>query len=161
MSVHTVLDVSALRGYATFEGALAVGELVRMIGEENEDRDAASDPVFVGVPAASLLASYTSTDDAGREILAALAADVRLAAERNDPAQSVFTILPLTEEDLVHAGDLELAWPGLGHAMVTALRHNAILATFDPPEQPLDGLRVLDLSAGWDDDAHWELGDPE
>ncbi|HEY1486504.1 MAG TPA: hypothetical protein VGF84_10395 [Micromonosporaceae bacterium] len=142
MSVRVVLDVSALRGYAEIDRALAVGELVRLVREDSIDD-------HVGVPAAAFVSAFTTTGEDGRELLSAIVADAELATMRQDPRQTAFALLALPEADLLHVGTLEVAWPGRGHAVVEAQRHGAVLATFEPCE--VDGLTVIDLSASWDE----------
>jgi hypothetical protein len=142
VSVRVVLDASALLGYAEFDRALAVGELVRLVREDSIDD-------HVGVPAAAFLAAYRATGDDGRAMLSAIVTDAELAALRQDPRQSAFALLALPETDLVHVGALEVAWPGRGHALAEAQRHGATLATFEPCA--VDGVAVIDLGASWDD----------
>ena len=148
MSIRVVLDVSALRGYAEIDRALAVGELVRLVRE-----DSIND--HVGVPAAAFLAAFTATGDTGRELLSAIVTDVELAHLRQDVRQSAFALLALPDTDLLHVGALEVAWPGRGHAVAEAQRHGAVLATFEPCE--VDGVTVIDLGASWDGPASGAL----
>ena len=143
MSVRVVLDVSALRGYAEIDRALAVGELVRLVREDSIDD-------HVGVPAAAFLAAFTTTGD-GRTGTAVRDRHGRGAchAEARCRGQTAFALLALPEADLLHVSALEVAWPGRGHAVAEAQRRGAVLATFEPCD--VDGVTVIDLGASWDD----------
>lgn len=152
MSIRLVLDVSALHGYANADTALAVGEIIREIREGGGHDQ-------VGIPASAYLAAYTATTDAGRALLANLVADVELARLRQDPHQSIFAILPLTSADMTDTGDLELSWPGRGQAIIEALRHDAILATFQPCEEASPRLDIVDLGGGSAEDTGWNIND--
>lgn len=159
MTVRAVLDTSAVLGYASVHETMPVSELVRMIGEENEaigdepdDPEASARISQVGIPTSAFVAAFTQTDAFGRDLLRDLAADMALAEELGDPARSTFVFLPLTTVgDVLEAGELEQNWPGQGEALHHATRHNAVLATFRPPKSPPAGVRLADLSAGWDD----------
>jgi hypothetical protein len=155
VSIRLVLDVSALLGYAGIDTALAVGEIIREVREgEGDDQ--------VAIPASAFLAAYTATDEAGRALLANILADVELARLRQDPHQSVFAVLPLTSKDITDVGNLELSWPGRGQAIVESLRHDAILATFEPCQEASPRLDIVDLGTGWaDDDTGWHVTDSE
>jgi hypothetical protein len=152
MTVRVVLDVSALLGYADVDRALAVGELVRLVRE-----DGIAD--HVAIPASAFVTAHARADEHGRSLLAGLVTDVQLALARQDPTQSAFTILPLDTDDLLAVSQTETAWPGQGHAVVEAIRHDALLATFGPAPDA-EGLTVIDLGAGWDDDPDPGWSDP-
>jgi len=150
MSVRIVLDASALLGYAKVDTALAVGEIIREVREEGGNAQ-------VAVPVSALLTAYTAVDETGRGLLASIVADVELARLRNDPHQSVFVVLPLTSVDLTQVADFESSWPGRGQAILEALRHDAILATFEPCQHASARLDIVDLGLGWTDDSGWEI----
>jgi hypothetical protein len=154
VTVRLILDVSALLGYANTDTALAVGELIREV-RDTDPND------HIGIPASALLTAYATTDDAGRASLSNIAADVELARSRQDPGQSAFLVLPLTSTEVMESADLEVNWPGRGHAIVEALRHNAVLATFQPCQDASPRLDMVDLGAGWTDDDPdgWEITD--
>lgn len=154
MTVRVVFDVSALLGYSDFDTGLAVGELIREI-REGEPTDQ------VGIPASAFLTAYISMDESGRTLLANIAADVELARMRQDPFQSVFSLLPVTRENVTDIGNLEVQWPGRGQAISEALHHDAILATFEPCHDASPRLDIVDLSASWTGDGDWEITEPD
>lgn len=115
MIVRVVLDASALVAYARLAG-IAVGELVAMVEED----DGAS---LVGIPAASFLAAHRDLQPDGRVRLVDLATKT----------DGVAAILPLLGADAVEVAELDAvegAGAGIGHAVVEARKHSAILATY-------------------------------
>ncbi|NUR72976.1 MAG: hypothetical protein HOU81_19340 [Hamadaea sp.] len=159
MTIRTVLDESALLKYANLDDAAAVGEYLMLVNEENsaigedpDDVEAYSVITQVGVPTSAFVAAYGQTDSLGRNLLAEFVVDLALAEQLGDPERSALVLLPLSSaHDLLEAGDLETRFPGQGEAMLHAMRHNAALATFNPPKKPVPGVTIADLSMSWDD----------
>jgi hypothetical protein len=126
--VGVVLDASALMSYADLR--MAVPELIGMVAEEG---------AVVGVPAGAYMVAYAGADDDGRLRLV----DLVTAVDR------VVEILPLTVVDTVEAARIDgaLDRPGIGHAIIVARDHDAILATHEVTAAvralPVD--QVLDL----------------
>lgn len=123
MRVAVVLDETALASYARLRDT-SVGELVKMVEEEN-------DRTLVGIPAACFLTAYAELKDGDdRRRLVRLATDT----------EGVAAILPLLGGDTV-----EVARFGI-HGVIEAVRHGALLATYDgetarrwmPPTDVLD-----------------------
>jgi hypothetical protein len=110
--VAVVLDASALISYSQLR--LPVPELLMMLAEEG---------VIAGVPAGSFTAAFAAADDDGRQEL------IRLV----EAADRVVEILPLRAVDTVDAAriDAALGLAGLGHAIIAARDHDAVLATHE------------------------------
>jgi predicted nucleic acid-binding protein len=129
VSVRLVLDTTALLAYAAADPrAVQVGELIASV-EENGDT--------CGVPALCLIEAYRQTSHVQRRTLLDLTGD-------DGPT----VVLPVVSTDVAHMGDLvtELAFDR-AHAATAALKHDALLATYDSGRyrSAIDGEEILEL----------------
>jgi predicted nucleic acid-binding protein len=130
VSVRLILDTTALLAYATADPrAVQVGELIASV-EENGDT--------CGVPALCLIEAYRQIVPSQRRTLLELTGDV----------DGSTVVLPVLSTDVAYIGDLvaELAYDQ-AHAATAALKHDALLATYDRGNygDAVDGEEILDL----------------
>lgn len=110
MTIKIIFDTSTVSAYA--RGSIAAGELVATITEDN-DR--------IGVPVTCLAEAYGSATGTERDLLALLIT-----------ALPAVEVLPLEASDVPLVGELSRSSSiGVGHAVATAARANAYLATAD------------------------------
>lgn len=132
MSVHIVLDTSALRAYLAMDvRSVAVGELIKLVVEENG--------AVIGIPALCFLEAYRSATEDGQQ--------TRLG-EMPSESDGVAAILPLLGGDVVEVAGMAGQIPaGQAHAIVEARRHGAMLATYEAgaAKRFLEEDEILDL----------------
>ena len=131
MSVHVVLDKTALTSYAVLKDwATPVAELLTSVMENGG---------LVGVPALCVLDAFAELNFAERRHLTELLAG----------AEGVALILPLLSHDTVPIAARDAGVePGFAHVLAEARTQGALVATYDVElyANELDEDDVLDLS---------------